>query len=441
MTVCLAIFAVACDPDNSPKSFTITVVDGDNNPVAEQEIGVCQADGACTNYKTDSNGKIVVDTSTDAWKKSKDMHLQFLKLAAGIKGFDADGFIYDKNNGPYVDHHKTSSATLTVKPLTTENNIDVGIELDERGFGGKPVVYAFNADSNSKLMLEGNTNGGAFNTRAYINGADTPVKHKFDATNTSKTYDIPDGGIGSKKISVLLIVEPADANSSRFTFTGYAVNEFEYTVVSVSSSALDGSLSYKTYFNLTADTSKIAFGQINDNLAEAIRYPVKVKIGSGDTLTWNSASDILEEYTVTEKGFVPIEFSWESNVDNPFIGIVVKNNDNGGGDTPSDNVLTLGTPVTITSANWDDIKTYTFVVPEAGLYVLTYNVADGWAQYEFGAYQTGLYDLISTTANLSFTIGRDASNTPFEAGDEITFHFSSNLETELTFTVTLTKAA
>lgn len=437
MTVCLAIFAVACDPDNSPKSFTITVVDGDNNPVAEQEIGVCQADGACTNYKTDSNGKIVVDTSTDAWKKSKDMHLQFLKLAAGIKGFDADGFIYDKNNGPYVDHHKTSSATLTVKPLTTENNVDVGIELDERGFGGKPVVYAFNADSNSKLMLEGNTNGGTFDTRAYINGADTPVKHKFDANNTSKTYDIPAGGASSKKISVLLIVEPADANSSRFTFTGYAVNEFEYTVVSVSSSALDGSLSYKTYFNLTADTSKIAFGQINDNLAEAIRYPVKVKIGNGDTLTWNSASDILEEYTVTEKGFVPIEFSWESNVDNPFIGIVVKNNDNGGGDTPSDNVLTLGTPVSITIADgWDESNVFTFEVPEAGNYTITFSKANAWINYDYST-----IEIKGTSITIGLTMNDGVATAPFVGGESIQITFGTLNSTGDTYTVTITKAA
>ncbi|MDE5667100.1 MAG: hypothetical protein K2I29_02560 [Clostridia bacterium] len=131
MTVCLGLFAAACNntPEDTDKYFTVTVVLPDDNktPVKDAEVAICTMNGSiltCLDgVKTDENGVAKSNiTSPVDYSDTTKFLVKIHDLPDGYIYADADGNEYGSDEGVIVDTAVSGfsvTVTLTAKPTAT----------------------------------------------------------------------------------------------------------------------------------------------------------------------------------------------------------------------------------------------------------------------------------------------------------------------------------
>ena len=129
MTVCLGLFAAACNntPEDTDKYFTVTVVlpDGNKTPVKDAEVAICTMNGSiltCLDgVKTDENGVAKSNiTSPVDYSDTTKFLVKIHDLPDGYIYADEDGNAYGSDEGVIVDTAVSGfsvTITLTEKPL------------------------------------------------------------------------------------------------------------------------------------------------------------------------------------------------------------------------------------------------------------------------------------------------------------------------------------
>lgn len=124
MTVCLGIFAAACNPDNPdddfPTSVSITVKLPDNTPAQGIWVQLCVVAenntlGACLEpVETNAQGVATVNKGIDK-DNGKMYEVHLTGVPSDYQYVDASGMPYEKGKGVHVDITNPSSLTITLK--------------------------------------------------------------------------------------------------------------------------------------------------------------------------------------------------------------------------------------------------------------------------------------------------------------------------------------
>ena len=423
MVLCLGL-AVACQTNDQPDTFTITVLNEDGTPAQKPAAGpllqYCAEDAACHMANPDANGKVEVDITTDEWKNSPTIHVEVFKskLPEGHKVYDESGKVCDFNTldqayEVYVDHHTVKGVTLTIKKDSDDGNgddgnsgdvkaedIDTGCLYDIRDFvNGKPKAYATILDKNTHGgILDVDVNGGEFDLSVLVGESKTPVKTTLNSTNTS--FKIENDNTSTYGTSVKLTITPKTAGSTHLTFTLCPIYELGEEGAILNASKLDV---YKVYLVLEENAElsfSNPFGAAIDNADNGLSgFPITLTIGKDKPVVWEKAADI-QPISTTQSGAVPFTFEF-GDPDNANLYLRVKNANATSSNTP----IVVDVPETITLSDDSDSAVYTFTVSTAGAYViLVEGAANAVVQYSVGSSQSNRFSASKNDGSLAVAI-------------------------------------
>ena len=439
ITICLALcmvlclgLAVACQNNSDDgNTFTITVLNENGTPATGFSIQYCSdGEGAqCTPTETDSKGKVSIDIGTDEWKNSEKVHIQFYGCEEGYTMYDAEGNACDYDPvlevyEDYVDHHTVKSATYTVKIDPTL--IEAGVEYDIRDFAVNELKsYYTSIRGASGAILEADVHGGEYALSVSVDGA-TPTTYTLDASHTSVELEFASSMFPMMGNSVAFKLTAKNSTSARATFTLCPVFEFDGTGMF----SVNQTETYKAYYNLTADSTELAFFNPYGDISEAITgYPVTLTIGTASPITWNSASDIVN-VTVNQKGKVPFYFEFGGEVEDVSMTLAVEDANASAG-------ITVDTPVVITLENSYDYKELSFIPAENGNYILAVQGTSS-ADISYSIPDKGLYPNPYKASEHDGNVEIELKN--LEAGVEVVIVFGTENSNGETYTAIITKS-
>lgn len=148
MTVCLGLFAAACNntPEDTDKYFTVTVVlpDGNKTPVKDAEVAICTMNGSiltCLDgVKTDENGVAKSNiTSPVDYSDTTKFLVKIHDLPDGYIYADEDGNAYGSDEGVIVDTAVSGfsvTVTLTAKPTAPSATLSLDTPVAVATAGG-----------------------------------------------------------------------------------------------------------------------------------------------------------------------------------------------------------------------------------------------------------------------------------------------------------------
>ena len=431
LALCMVIglgATIACTPNNNTdddkNTFTITVKNEDGTPAAETWVQYCSdGEGAqCYPKRTDSNGKVTVDISTDEWKNSENIHITVFNLPANYSVYDEDDKIgaYDSVNDGYeffIDHHEIKSVTLTIKQEPT--SITAGYEYEESFLGGESKKYSTFVDAN-EAIFEAYLNGGEFDLSVVVN-SNEPITETLNENNTSVRLELGTSLYGGN--NVLIMLTPKTAAAADITFTLCPVYELGKLI------NINGTTeAYKVYFNLPANT-ELTFSNPYGGPIPISGFPVKLTVGT-DTTTWNSADDIAP-ISPTSTGTTPFLFEF-GKAEEANLLILVEN-----ANAPSsDDVIVLGETIEIELPNMYDGKEFKFTSDseEKEAYIITIT-GDTNAKVSYT-------DNISTWSEPYYASeSNGVIEIELEAGVEYTITFGTDNESGDSYSVVVSKKA
>lgn len=383
LTVCLALcmvlclgLATACEPTGQGNTFTVTILNADGTPAANQKFQYCSEEGSsdkagCHPTKVGSNGKFSFNLDTEEWKASSYVHIQFVEAwLDGYVVYDADGVILDYDDGSecyedYVDHNDVNSVTYTLKKV---EDILTGYQYSVFNID-RIKTYSTLVKAN-EAYLDVDVNGGQFDLSVKINGVDVPgLSTTLSATNN--TVHLEDlGGSNFNGVPVEFTVSPKNASSDHLTLTVCPVYEVGAEDVPVLASHDEAYLDvYKVYFSLGVNAELVFSDYLDDNFSAIGGYPIDVTVGDYE-ITWDDASDILP-ITALNEGLVPVTFAFDDPT-TANLSLLVKD----ANAASSEKTIELDDLVPITlSNNWDESQVYKFTVTTDGAYYVL--VEDG----------------------------------------------------------------
>lgn len=174
MTVCVGLFASACDEPDNNKYFTVTVVlpDNGNAPVQGAEVAICTMNGtilACLDtIVTGSDGvaKFNLTTPVD-YSDTTQFLVKVHNVPAGYIYADGNGTEYDSDEGEVFDivELNTTSVTITLTRKVTAVAADTVTEVSDNAIcrftATKAATYHFtvsNFDENWTLNEDAKNN-------------------------------------------------------------------------------------------------------------------------------------------------------------------------------------------------------------------------------------------------------------------------------------------
>lgn len=376
MVLCLGL-AVACQPTtDDANTFTLTILDEDGKPVEKPAVGnllqYCAEDAQCHLANPDSDGKVIVDISTDEWKNSPTMHIEvFAKFVSeGYKVYDEDGKVCaynetDKAYEVYVNHHEVKSYTLTIKEesVVEPEAIEVGYQYNADNLvSGVSKTFTTIVDRTSNAaFFDVDVHGGEFELSALIGDSEEPLVETLDAENNSVYLELNPSTYGT---SVELTITPKTAASTELTFALCPAYEFVNgeVVLNAYTTAERPLDVYKAYIFLTGDEE---LALVNDADYDCGGFPITVTVGAADPVTWTEAANVPAISTPSGRGYTPFTFEFDKPESaNLYVHVKDLN-------AASDTTLTVNVPATITlDGNSDEGLNYTFTVPADGSYYI-----------------------------------------------------------------------
>ncbi len=434
MTLCLGL-AVACQNTPQENKFTVTVVNENDAAVVGQFVNFCAdgANGQCTPKQTDANGKAVIDLNETLWKNASSLHIACVNYEYGLAPYGEDDLCYP--DGLTVDHKKVKSYKFTLK--LTPIPVTAGVENDVRSLKeNKPVMYSTQVEKNTTAIFTSNVYNGTFEFSATVGNSTTPVTATLDSAHPNASITATGTSI-DRMVPITITLTPKTAASTHIAFRLVTVYELGSTL-SVSNSSLDGSADYSAFYNLTEASTTLKFSTITGDLADAAGgYPITLKVGNANPVTWNSSADITD-ITTTETGNVAFIFHF-GDADTAFLGLTVDSEgakEEAAGTYENPYVATSGTPFEV-SIKADTYMYYvTFTATAAGTVTISTTSVNA---YLSGNVDGAYFDSITATAS---GITKDIA---MKAGEVLTLEFSSydpanpnNLEFVVDYTATLT---
>lgn len=326
MTVCVGLFASACDEPDNNKYFTVTVVlpDNDNAPVQGAEVAICTMNGsilACLDtIVTGSDGvaKFNLTTPVD-YSDTTQFLVKVHNVPAGYIYADGNGTEYDSDEGEIFDivALNSSSVTITLTRKVTAVAADTVTEVSDNAIcrftATKAATYHFtvsNFDESWKLNEDAKDNNFASlnlkanETAEFIVDADCKVLVR-DVADLN-TMDSPaDYTLGeTENFNVMLVYGydygnygmrmgwgTPDGNYS-LVFTTEAAGKYRVTLTSsYSGDSVGVSLIPLESYELPTSVNNVDFSHVHAN------EQYRLQISGENNYTGLKAGDVID-YTV-----------------------------------------------------------------------------------------------------------------------------------------------